>query len=571
MQKNININNLWHQYSNWWLNSFPPLHGALRFFVYTTLLLSALLQSNKSPIRGIWYYETTDPELFRSYGLMKLLNIPYIAPEYLRIIIMIMIVAWFCAAIGLFTRVSSIITAIAVCFLHGIFLNSNAFNHAWFLTMYAFIALCFANTNDAWSVDYYIKKYYRKNKQPNKKNPPPNITISDTGFARQLFLVFAVGFYFAAGFSKLQTAGLAWANGHLIQYFAECYSKSFLGDLLAHNLWLSTISAIISLSLEVGAILALFSRQARLILVLGWLSLHLGIMYSLGPRYIQNMICLTLLIDWKTTINTIRRWLIAIKKKLLSPKLSLPLTARKKLTKPVYQPKPFVKGTTSALIGGTCIILLMASVAIGQIFWWPFTTVYMYSSNYSNSQDIRADYPKMDYYNPAKVQKIAQEFLASSVSIEATQYLAFRVCLRLVSDRNNHQPLYLFDATETYSTGTPKWKQFVLTILRPVIIKDLASKPSNYIEFNPNTPEYPAQKFLLDYVPILRNHVSPEIWQKYNRLELVYPIVNAERYDIADKNPIPEEIWQHYKEGGDELISIPEARFIPIASVLIKG
>ena len=569
---NKKLDNLWHRYSNWWLNSFPPLHGALRFFVYTALLLSALFQSNKSPIRGIWYYETTDPQLFRSYGLIKLLNIPYIAPEYIRIVIMILIVAWFCAAIGLFTRVSSIITAIALSFIHGIFLGSNAFNHAWFLTMYAFIALCFANTNDAWSVDYYLKKYLRKKKHQNINKPVKNLTIADTGFARQLFLVLTVGFYFAAGFSKLQTAGIAWANGHLIQYFAECYSKSFLGDLLANNLWLSAISAIISFSLELGAIFALFSRQARFILVLGWLSLHLGIMYSLGPRYIQNIICLTLLIDWKETINTVRRWLIAAKKKLLSPKLSLPLTVRKKLHQPIEGAKASVKNTTnnttSAVIGGTCVIFLMASVALGQIFWWPLTTVYMYSSNYSNFQDIRADYPRIDYYNPAKVQTIARDFLNSNPSIEATQYLAFRICLRLVGE--NDHPLYLFDATESYSVGVPKWKQFILTIIRPISIADFASKPPQQFQFNPDHPEYPAQKFLSDYVPILRNHVSTEIWQQYNRVELVYPIINSESYAIADRSPIPEEIWQHYKEMGDELLPIPEARFIPIASVSIE-
>lgn len=300
------LNKYRKQYTNWWLYSFPPLHGALRFFVYATLLLSALFQSNKSPIRGFWYYEATAPELFKTYGLIKLLHLPYLELEYIRILIMLVIIAWFCAAIGLFTRISAIITAIGVFFLHGFFLGSNAFNHAWFLTMYAFIALCFARTNDRWSVDYYLKKYFRKKIRHKSQSRPQKITLADTGFARQLLLVFAVGFYFAAGVSKLHTAGLAWTNGHLIQYFAEIYHEPPLGLILADSFWLSRLSAMISLLFEVGAIAALFSRQARLILVLGWIGMHIGIRFSLGPRYVQNIICLTLLIDWRSTAIVIR-------------------------------------------------------------------------------------------------------------------------------------------------------------------------------------------------------------------------------------------------------------------------
>ena len=561
------LNKYRKQYTNWWLYSFPPLHGALRFFLYATLLLSALFQSNKSPIRGFWYYEATEPKLFRTYGVVKLLHIPYLEPVYIRILIILVIGAWFCAAIGLFTRISTVITAIGVFSLHGIFLGSNAFNHAWFLTMYAFIALCFARTNDAWSVDYYLKKYFRKKIRHTSQDRSKKITLADTGFARQLFLVFAVGFYFAAGLSKLHNAGLAWTNGHLIQYFAEMYNEPPLGSILANSLFLSQLSAIISLLFELGAIAALFSRQARLILVLGWIGMHIGIRYSLGPRYIQNIICLTLLIDWRMMAIAVQQWLVTVKKKLLSSKLQLP-RAKKSAQKPLQRSKSKVIGTIPGIVGGTCLIVLMASVALGQIFWWPLTTVYMYSSNYSKLQDIRADYPRKDYYNPAKLQKIAREFRSPS-AIEATQYLVFRVCLRLTGRGN--KPLYLFDATESYSTGVPKWKQFILTVVRPVIIEDLASKPLQKIEFDPNHPEYPAQKFLLDYAPILRNHVAQDILQKYDRIELVYPIINSEQYAIADKEPIPEQIWQHYKESGDEIIPIPEARFVPLASVALKN
>lgn len=541
-----------NNYINWWLYSYPPLHGLLRFLVYFSLLLSAVLQSNKSPMRGIWYYETTDPALFKTYGLMKLLQIPYIAPEYLRMMIMVVIVAWFCAAIGLFTRLASIITAVGVFFLHGMFFNSNAFNHNWFLPMYAFIALCFARSSDCWSVDYYLNKL--------KKQHRP--TLADTGFARQLLLVLAVGFYFAAGVSKLDNAGLAWANGRVIQYFAENQGVFPLGTLLANSLWLSAVSAVISLGLELGAIAALFSQKARLIIVLGWIAMHVGIRYTLGPRYIQNVIICLILIDWGAATAIVKRGLRTLRKKLVANKFSNPLRFRRSRS---ASKQAYVKGTLPAVTFGTCIAILMGTIALRQIFWWPFTTVYMYSNYYSKIEDIRAKRPRLDYYQPAKVQQIAKEFYNTSPSIEATQYLAFRVCLRLVA--NNKQPLYLFDATESYSVGVPEWKQFILTIIRPVLIADFAAKPPNQIEFDPDRPQDPAQKFLTEYTPILRHHVAPEIWQQYDRVELVYPIVESDK-KIGDRDPIPAAVWQHYRDG-DEFVAIPEARFVAIASVSI--
>ena len=83
----------------------------------------------------------------------------------------------------------------------------------------------------------------------------------------------------------------------------------------------------------------------------------------------------------------------------------------------------------------------------------------------------------------------------------------------MIKTHDRQQPFYLFDN----SIGFPEWKQWILSITRPVLIEDLATKPLNQIEFDPNYPEYPAQKFLVDYTPILRDRLSPEIWQRYDR------------------------------------------------------
>jgi hypothetical protein len=139
-------------YLAWWLHDLPPMHGLLRFVFYAGLFLLAR-DYHLSPLRGIEFYEATSPELFRSYGLVRLLGIPYIEPHILHLVIAATSVAWIMAAIGLFSRASAVATAVGAVFLHGMFLGSNAFNHNWFLSSYALIAMCFVRTRDPWSVD----------------------------------------------------------------------------------------------------------------------------------------------------------------------------------------------------------------------------------------------------------------------------------------------------------------------------------------------------------------------------------------------------------------------------------
>ena len=243
-------------YGNWWTGDYPPLHGSLRFFFYAALFVLAV-RNLKSPLMGIGFYEETDARLFQAYGLLELLKITYIEPDVVRVVVVGTAVAWVMAAIGLFSRVAIVVTALGTFLLHGLFFASNSLNHYWFLTVYAMFALCFARTNDSWSVDYWLSK---------TENRRSSHSLLDTGFARKMVLVFAVGFYFAAGASKLTTSGFAWADGHVIHYFAQVRGDGYLlGPLLASNLALCQVLAAGSLALEVGAPLALFSRRLRVI------------------------------------------------------------------------------------------------------------------------------------------------------------------------------------------------------------------------------------------------------------------------------------------------------------------
>jgi hypothetical protein len=487
------------RYLEWWLCDLPPMQGLLRFAFYAGLLLLARDYS-LSPLHGITAYERTSPELFRTYGLIELLGIRYIAPEILRVVIVGTQVAWILAAIGLFSRVSAVLTAVGVAFLHGMFLGPNAFNHNWFLPTYALIALCFTRTTDRWSVDYHLKKWWTGTP------PAPEGALADTGLARKALMVLVVGFYFSAGMSKLSVAGLAWADGHTIAYFAlERGATRPLGRLLAENLWLSSLLAMGALTLELGAPAALFSRRARYALIAGWTGMHIGIRLSMGPRYWENILCFALLIDWGAAIRAVRE------------RGKLPNLGSDTAPSAAIALRDTGGRTTRGVAFASLLLPLVAMVACLKLFWWPLTNVYMYCSYFSLPDHVRADHPRADYHDPAAAQRIARSFLKSGRPIEATEYLAFLAGLRLAG--GEAEPF-----TFNEVPGISSHKQWILTVVRPVLIEDLAAKPPGRIDFDPDRPDFPAQRLLLTYLPVFRKHADPALLDGYQRLELTYPL-----------------------------------------------
>lgn len=141
----------------------------------------------------------------------------------------------------------------------------------------------------------------------------------------------------------------------------------------------------------------------------------------------------------------------------------------------------------------------------------------MYASYFSVPRDIRADHPRADYHEAAAAQEIARGFLKSPPVIEVTEYLAFLAELRLAGGGST--PFYFEDIP-----GIATRKQWLLTVVRPVLIEDLAAKPSGRIEFDPDRPDFAAQRLLLEYLPVFQRHAELDLLRGYERLELTYPL-----------------------------------------------
>ena len=307
------------------------------------------------------------------------------------------------------------------------------------------------------------------------------------------------------------------------------------------------VGGIGTLVLEVGAPLALISRGLRHAWIAGLIGMHAVIRYGLGPAYWPNVVCLMLLVDWG--------WVAAIVRIVAARILRLRPTTTAQNSTP-SEPASHSLGEIRAgrWIGSAALTVALGTAVFG-IFWWPLTNVYMYCSYFSIDKDIRAGNPRLDYYDQVAVQQIACRFQQTQPPREVAEYFSFQVALRLAKD--GQPPRYLYE-----SMGVASWKQWVLTIVAPVLIEDFCQKPTGRIEYDPDDADYPAQRFLHKYVEVLRDHLPPELLAEFDRVELVYPFADENGTSAAE---LPLEMREEYAK---HEMSLPtRLRLVPLASV----
>jgi len=510
------------RYGRWWRDDLPPLTGPLRLWSYFALMVLAI-RNLKSPLRGLGFYEVTDPRVYELSGLLGWLGIGYIDPGVLLGVTVLTAIAWVAAGVGLWSRGSALIAALGACFLHGMYFSTGSYNHYWFLPIYAMFALSLARCRDRWTVDTYLWKPSR---------PAP---LGESGLPRKLILAAAVGFYFSAGVSKLWATGLPWADGQTVQYFGLTRGDRYpLAPVLAGSALLSRFLSIGSLTLEVAAPLALLSRWTRHLFVLGWIGMHVGIRYGMGPAYWPNVVVLTMLIDWRVIFARVRACL----GRTWAPS----------------DRKPAPGGERTAAVLGTLVLAATALPGVLRYTWWPFTNVYMYCGYFSIDRNIRAGHPRDMYAEPAGAAQIAREATAAGANREATEYLQYRVGLWLVDD-DSGQRLLLRDGL-----GVNDWKQFVLTVGGPVLLRHLATMSPG----DPSPPTGAAGEFLGRYVHVLADHLPPDHARGYDRVEMFYVVSDSDTVGPGDEHPpLDPAFWELFEI---ETTPHPRARAMTIAA-----
>lgn len=470
----------WNHYRDWWLEDFPPISGRLRCVFYTGLLVASALQP-RSALRLAWILAETSPVLYQRSGLWGALAMPSLPSEAIYAVLLATVVAWVFAALGLFTRASSIVTAAGGVLLYGVTRGINS-SHSWYLPMYALVLLCWARMNNSFALDVVLFK--------RKEN------VGDTGFARKAILVAAVGLLFSAGLNKLLDAGPRWIDGRTLQHFLRSQSDlgviPSLNVLLAERLWACSALSTFSLMLELLAPVALFSGRGRRLIIISHIAFLIGIRLVMFPDFLSHLWCYVLFIDWPTVRTGLLR---GFQRAAWASTAASPLSANTFST-----PTP---RRQAVLVGlGTVVLLVSHGVAFLRVDWWPLTSAPMYSGYIG--QGIFGGVLESELGDAVGTQQV---FRKSTWTWTLRAAILERQGLRLTARGRKPKPVL-------FKRGSPLANALIVVIRR-----ELSERPLSEIKPIPGSS---ADQFVRALVPEAKRMIPG--WEPYTDLEITYKL-----------------------------------------------
>lgn len=464
----------------YWLEELAPVHGVERTLVYL-LLFAAALHSPSSPITGMARYRDMAPEWFEAQGLLGALGVGWAPPELVDLAVAILVVSWLAAAFGLFTRASSIVTAVLATGLHAITLQANHYTRAWYLPVAALVVLAMTRSTDRFALDHLWR---------GRPVDPPRADLSSSALPRRLLLVAAVGFYFASGCSKIRDAGFGWADGVSLGFWLDGKSTVLAESLVGRPTALVVLSILV-LVVELGAPLALVSRRLRPLFIVGWIALHVGILLGMGIAYFGNIVALSLLLTARSRPGEHRAGVVVPR-----------------------SPPPATEAGWAIALGWVLAAVAVVAAPLG-VEWWPLTTVDMYSAYVGRG--IYGGFWVEEYARADRVQAIAASCVERGCPRLASEKLAAHFHLRVVG--RGFRPLDL-----PRGAGAPDTKTFRRVVLAPVVLEELTTREDL---LGPSDEDGPAESFLRQARDVLRRELArPE---RFLRLELVHRHRQGER------------------------------------------
>jgi len=462
--------------ARFWLHDLPPISGRLRLIFYAGLLYLSFVHG-ASPLRTISRLNVAEPVFYDARGLVSLFSVSPPPSELLAVLQTVTIIAWICAAIGLFFSVSSIVTAVGMLLLHGFAAGFHGASHMWYLPVYTLLFLCGSRADDSWSADYYLRRFLRRGELPAGQ-------LRATGFSRKLVLLAAVALLFSGGVAKLLDAGPAWLDGETLRYHIANYRDRAAwpaaSDWFLRHGWMITVLSILTLVLELGAPIALFARAARHFVLLAAVGFHLGIQALMEPRFGPHMWCYLLAVDWAV----VWRW---FHRKPTAPALS-----------DAVVPARAVHIASVTSLGIAALFLVVAFVRIEA---WPLSHMPMYSSYAGHG--LVGGVPLASYGDENRARELAQRcevtycpwLIGRTLAGRTELWIAGRAATRLL---------------QASDLGVPKDLWFERR--RRLAIRELAAQDGA------------ATRFLRELAPALRRRVpNPE---RYNRVVLTYRLTS---------------------------------------------
>ena len=244
--------------------------------------------------------------LWRPMWSFRLLRIPALSPNAVGILQGVWKLALLLSCLGLFTRLSCVMSFLLGFYVLGLQHNFSRTVHNDAMLVIVLGILSASRCGDRWSLD----ALWRRRFATAGKRDCLDLSGEYRWPVRMVWLVMSI-IYFASGFAKLRQAGLEWVfsdniSNLLLRHNYVGAPWTTWGLNLAQYSWLCRLLAGFTIVTEVGFPLAMFSRRLRWILLPGAFSMHLGILLLMGPEFWQFLFCYVFWIPWPQVLNWLR-------------------------------------------------------------------------------------------------------------------------------------------------------------------------------------------------------------------------------------------------------------------------
>lgn len=198
------------------------------------------------------------------------------------------------SCIGLFTRVSTLVTFVLGAYLIGLTFNYGKVEHQTMPVVIAMGILALSHCGDGFSVDAWLRR---------KRSAGPLSSGEYRWPIRMVWLLMSITF-FAAALAKLGESGIHWATGKgfamlmLEQHFSATPPPVRWGLLIANSRPLAIAVASGSLATELLFPLALFDKRARVFFPLATFCMQIGIGLIMNIWFLQFLAIYGFWVPW---------------------------------------------------------------------------------------------------------------------------------------------------------------------------------------------------------------------------------------------------------------------------------
>ena len=246
------------------------------------------------------------PELWKPIVLLSWLPGPIVSSELLGGAQLVLMAALALCCLGLCFRWASIAAFFLALFVYGIPHCFGKVGHSQTLTIFALGIFAMSHAGRVWSLDAWIAR--------RRGRPPAPPVSSEYQWPVRLMQVLMATVFLAAGIAKLRLTGPAWAYSDQLQnillgaFYIGKRPPTNLGLWIAQYPLLCKVLATLTLAVELGAPLALWSRRWRWLIIPGLLGMQLGIYFAMGITFWHYVALYFIWIEWNEVAAAVARW-----------------------------------------------------------------------------------------------------------------------------------------------------------------------------------------------------------------------------------------------------------------------